>query len=136
MVDVAPTILDLIGLESETVAMEGKSLVGLIEGDSEPPRAAFMSAIDFGMVRTKAWKYRTFQRGGAREELFRIGQDPLERSDAAASHPEVLTRMRQQYSDFVATLERRGGSMPAAGDAPPAMDDATREQLEALGYTE
>ena len=141
MVDLAPTILDFLGLGDRSVSMEGRSLRPLVDGESDEPRIAFYSAIRYEIVRTDRWKYRLEKEnlvdGRPVERLFDISADPMETTDLAAERPDVVAALRAEYAAFAERLARRG--VPAdqgAADAgaPEAIDEATREQLEALGY--
>lgn len=140
LVDFAPTILDYAGLENEIEGMDGVSLRPLIEGRSMAPLTAYFSTIDYGLVRDERWKYRLIKtasaNGEAREQLFDIVADPLESSDLAQLHPEIVERMREQYRDFAFRLSQRrppdGGHVRSRS---PVIDSETRERLEALGYT-
>lgn len=139
LVDLTPTILDLVDLGSVTSGMDGTSLRPLLEGRSMPPLTAFMSGVDFGIARDAKWKYR-FERavpGSAearRELLFDIVADPLEEHDVAADHPQVFERLRGRYQSFARHLAGRSESDGVSGEAPE-IDPELRRRLEALGYT-
>jgi len=141
MVDITPTILDYLGIENAAAAMEGVSLRPLIEGGTTEPLTAFFSTIGYGIVRTERWKYRLEKKPAGSEHpverLFDIAADPMENTDVAALHPEIVRDLRAEWHRFAAGLRSRSpeGASPAATPrASPELDDATREQLEALGY--
>jgi arylsulfatase A-like enzyme len=137
MVDVAPTILEAVGLGEQAADLDGASLRPMLAGDDRTDRTAYLSAPGYGIVRSAEWKLRTWKAGGRPDELYRIDRDPREASNVAEAHPEVAIEMRARWDTFAKRLRERSGSVgvsPAAG--APAIEDATRERLEALGYTE
>lgn len=143
MVDIAPTILDVVGLDSEASSMDGVSLEPLIAGESLAPLTAFYSTIEYGIVRTDRWKYRlekpTGEQTHAVQKLFDIIDDPMESTDLSADHPDVLARLRRDWDDFAARLAVRGIAPNTARTdiaSETEIDEATREQLDALGYIE
>lgn len=137
MVDIAPTLLDLTHLESQAVAMDGRSLLPMVAGVDTAPRAAFISAPRFAVARTAQWKYRRFPRASGSEMLFRIEADPLEAHDVADEEPDALADMRALWAAHAEKLVARATRIydPSAA-RPPEIDAATRQRLEALGYTE
>jgi arylsulfatase len=137
MVDVAPTVLEAVGLGEQAVGLDGAPLQRLLAGEEREERVAFLSAPGYGIVRTEAWKLRTWKAGSRPDELYRLDADPRETSDVASAHPEVARELRARWDAFAARLrERAGPGAPAPAAGAPAVDDATRRQLEALGYTE
>ncbi len=139
LVDLAPTILDLVDLGTASSGMDGRSLRPLLEGRPMAPLTAFMSGIDFGIARDARWKYRLErERPGSpeagRELLFDIVADALEQNDLAARQPQVFERLRGRYREFARKLAERSQSSGVQGDAPE-IDPELRRRLEALGYT-
>lgn len=75
-------------------------------------------------------RYKLVSSTGSPPKLFDLEADPAEREDVAKSHPV-------QLQELVDDLDRIVGDLPAADLAEPAhVDEATREALEQLGYTE
>ena len=62
-------------------------------------------------------------------ELYRLSQDPGERADLAADHPEVAEPLARHLEGW---LSAQGSSAEAESPAP--IDPDTLEQLRALGY--
>ena len=134
-IDLAPTLLDLVGLPIDT-ASQGRSLTPLLLGESmgAEPAHIFMESefgeIHYGWspllgIRVGEWKYIQ----APIPELFHLGDDPHETRNLAASHADVRDELQAQ-------LERVLGEMPALREAsPPATMSATeRRRLAALGY--
>ena len=121
-VDIAPTLLDLAGVDVPP-EMEGASLRkrrrrgGVVSQYAETRYA----------VRTREWKLIWSAPGSI--ELFRMDQDPGERVDVADRHPEVRDALERALERFRA--RRREGAHQ--GD-PVELDPADLRQLEALGY--
>jgi arylsulfatase len=138
MVDLAPTVLDYVGLADEASAMNGSSLRPLIEGSEAGERTAFISSINYGVARTKEWKYRRIKRPFGEhlpgESLFRIAHDPLEQRDVAPQHPERLLALRAHYDAFAQELRQRGRPLPASSEEDLELDPETAERLRGLGY--
>jgi choline-sulfatase len=132
-VDVAPTLLDLLGLPPFEDA-DGVSLRPLLEGRSESldlvgyGESAEMLAL-FGdpmlrFVREGRWKYIH----KARPELYDVEADPAELDDRSTREPERVASLRSRLSEL---LEASSG---APADASVALDPETRAQLQQLGY--
>lgn len=133
LIDVAPTVLDLMGLPALEGA-QGTSLRPVIEspgadpglvgyGESLRPTSTFGSSV-LRFVRHGRWKYIH----KLNPELYDVIADPAELANRAASQPKVVEELRGRLE----TLVRTGPSGP--GDAAVTVDAATAAQLQALGY--
>lgn len=93
-VDVAPTVLDVLGL-APPAEWEGRSLFA----EDRPPRAYFYAANDHYLlgVREGDLKY-VYDASRGRDQLFDLARDPDERENVAAAHPEVCRRLRQRLA--------------------------------------
>lgn len=147
LVDVAPTILDLVGAGSETWEhLAGRSLV---EGDPPAERPVLGETFrpiqqwalyarahpDFDFApfdrRLKSLQVGTLKliasdRGEL--ELYDLAEDPGELTDLVADRPDDVKRLRRLLRDVVPEWTPRGG-----GEAP-SLDAETAEQLRSLGY--
>jgi arylsulfatase A-like enzyme len=136
LIDVVPTVLELLGLPPHDDAM-GRSLVPLLEGtagDATDERLAYAdTVVSGGNWRTVIGRdHQLLVRGGTgKVELYDLRSDPTERVDVAADRPEVVARLREVLEERAAHAARRNTG-PAAGS--PEIDARTRRQLEALGY--
>jgi arylsulfatase A-like enzyme len=132
-IDIAPTILDFLGLPP-LPEVQGTSLRALLVGEApdlrltgygetwEPRRLFGASVLRF--VREGDWKYIH----KVDPQLFDVARDPGEANDLASARPEIVARLR-------ARLERLLSEAPAAPQgAAIAVDAETRSQLTALGY--
>ena len=137
LVDVAPTVLELAGLDAPDA--DGRSLAGVLrEGASAFPDLAqrTLFAHRTGSYKTQRelwaamrgrWKLIEGPRG---RELYDRLEDPGERVDVASEHPELA-------AELAAELERHrnGGARPDP-TREIELDDELFERLEELGYTE
>jgi arylsulfatase A-like enzyme len=151
LIDMYATIAELAGLPLPA-GTRSESLVPLLSG-VRPQRStpyAFHARYFFEdgrhwlAVRDREWKLlartpdrdRSRSRKGAPNwslddpatyyELYRIADDPGEQHDLFEQYPEQVARLQQQLADW--------GDSVAQGPTRPELDDATREELRALGY--
>ena len=134
IVDIAPTVLDALGLEP-TLAGPGTSLWKLLAGSRADREARILVAEGtlYGPELRSAilWPYKLIERP---EDgvllLFDLEQDPLELTDLSASRPELTERLAGE-------LQRRIESS-ARGTRREAVElsDEMVEELRALGYSE
>lgn len=133
-IDVAPTLVRACGLEAEdpadgsgTATFDGRDLwPWLVEPERAWPDRLLFCQWHTGseaelwrnaMVRTSEWKLVQPAGAGApipdgrrRFELYRIADDPFERDDLAAEHPDVVASLSASYAAWFAdvTAERSG----------------------------
>jgi arylsulfatase A-like enzyme len=110
-VDIAPTILDLIGAPSpDDYQFDGVSLRQLLQGDDTIDWPDRMLVTDSQRVRDPIkWKQSAVMSKGWRlvngEELYHIDSDPGQEKDVSAYHPERVKEMRDFYDAWWAELE-------------------------------
>jgi arylsulfatase A-like enzyme len=104
--DVAPTILGFLGIEPPH-PMDGQNLCVLLEGRSPEPRNHF--TLGYGIYsRTRDEQYVMFCRNdGSEAKLFDVLSDPEMHHDSAATDPERVKKMFEEY-----VLADGGGSLP------------------------
>jgi len=94
--DVAPTVLGAIGIE-QPEAMEGQDLTVLLDGSEPAPREHFTAGYH-DHVWARDQSYAMFSRtNGSEAKLFELEKDPEMNRDVAASNPEVVKRMWNEY---------------------------------------
>jgi tetratricopeptide (TPR) repeat protein len=133
MVDVAPTILDMLDLPP-LEDVQGTSLLPLMKGESldldlvgygasiEPHTVFGTSIIRY--VRKGRWKYIH----KVEPELYDLTKDPGELENLSSVHPEIVERLRAELWALIEEAPER------ASGARTAIDTETAAQLEALGY--
>jgi arylsulfatase A-like enzyme len=136
LVDVAPTILDLLGLAPLEV-VQGISLAPAFRGERLPAaRPLFFSwFVDEAVgVRRGQWKYR---RDAGRSALFDLDRDPIEMSKvplSAAARSEWEHAISKYRAESAALRE---AFMPGARvQTAPVITEETERSLRALGYVE
>ncbi len=147
LVDVYPTVLDLLGLEApKDAAFAGKSLAPALRATAPAPEPvtyaeSLVPLLHFGwsdlrVLREGRWKYIQ----APRPELYDLERDPgerknlLARSVAGEAPPgDVASRaaaMRGALGRFLDAERRAGASLTNAAAVPPDL----LEKLGALGY--
>ena len=133
--DIAPTVLDLLGLPLQA-EMQGTSLVPLLEEPSLEWSApalveTYYNRFHFGWaplrsIRTDRVKFIE----APTPELYDLSEDPAELTNLAQSDPHRITEFRTQLQELVGTNE----STDLGRSTAVEIDIETLEKLEALGY--
>jgi arylsulfatase A-like enzyme len=151
LLDIAPTVLDLVGHDAEA-RFEGRSLVPLLRpmtmmarlkawrrgAQSAPPPDVVLQleATGYGfdarehtdgLIREST---KLLMRPGGFDEVYDLAQDPGEKSNHPESAAAMTDALKQDLQAARTDLSERAGV--AVKGAP--LDDATREKLRALGY--
>jgi len=134
LVDIVPTVLDLLGLKVPEW-LEGVSLRTALEGGpaADAERAIYGESLYAGTfgcsplqgIIEGPWKYIL----APRPELFDLGQDPGERANLAGKQPEVAQRLRGRLEAMLTKLETA-----ARPRGPSTVDPEAVKRLESLGY--
>jgi arylsulfatase A-like enzyme len=108
-VDLAPTLLELAGVEAPD-AMQGRSLVPLLEGREAEWRTLFVyenfyeppfETPTLYALRTETWKLVEYPGFPGWTELFQLAEDPHETENLAGSeeHAEILAGLRAELAE-------------------------------------
>jgi arylsulfatase A-like enzyme len=136
-IDVLPTLLELVGLESPR-DIAGRSLVPELRGET-PARAAedgALGELDNNHTRMDSWRtqrYRLFSMKDGSVKLFDLENDPRELTDVAAQNPEVVRDLRAALERAKSRGRERAelfGTARTVTLTPGVQDD-----LQALGYS-
>jgi arylsulfatase A-like enzyme len=143
LVDLLPTVLDLVGLDGAALPLHGRSLVPLIDalgrkGDAEcaavQDAVSYSSADDRRVLGSLFWKeWHALYSQGVEPTLFNLKLDP---DEVHGQRPEpsleqVLLRVAEELHRLDDEVRVRIGP----GSAPSSyVDLRTLENLEALGY--
>lgn len=125
-IDIAPSLLDLLGLPPAP-SFDGRSLLPLFpeEGALEDlPAIAFRDTAAGEVFESLAIRRFKLAEG----KLFDLEEDPWEKRDRAAADPATLAALK---SELQREVSRRPGAAPAA---PVALGEEERERLRSLGY--
>jgi arylsulfatase A-like enzyme/tetratricopeptide (TPR) repeat protein len=132
-VDVAPTVLDLLG-SAGTLPGAGTSLLPLLAGKGGAPgdgySESYYARFHYGWselrgVRTKRWHFIE----SPKAELYDLAADPGESTNLAAREPATVERLRASLSDF-----ERESIATLSATAPVEEDEETLRKLASLGY--
>jgi arylsulfatase A-like enzyme/tetratricopeptide (TPR) repeat protein len=131
-IDLAPTILDLLGVEPAS-GMQGASLVPVIDGTEREDRTAYSESLyaqfHFGwspLTSLTARKYDLIQ--SPKPELFNHVDDPGQLRNLFGAKSSVAETMKEQLDEVVARYGRHDL------EGPKAMDPDTEAKLRSLGY--
>lgn len=126
-VDVAPTILSLVGVDVPSF-MQGRAL---FESDDEwhEDQAVFSQYRRvLYSVRTARWKL--IKRRGAAPKLFDLRFDPRERKDMAKGHRDVVAELSTRLEEW----RRRQPTLKDLERSTAELSEEEEQQLRALGY--
>jgi len=152
LVDVAPTIADLLGVDPADERWSGRSLVPLLRPETRTAAVArddaplFSELVrehgqhEYRSITWHGWKYirhRQINIDKTWEHLFDLGTDPLERKNLAerpdGDAPAQLARLRQQLDEFEARNVETRARLGKAESVE--LSPEKRAELDGLGYT-
>jgi arylsulfatase A-like enzyme/Flp pilus assembly protein TadD len=132
LVDVAPTILTLLGLEPAT-EVDGRSLAPLwdaLPADRPAYTESLATQLDHGWSPLHALRSQRFLYVRApRPELYEIASDPAQRENLLEKQPERAHREIARLGPLLDGLLAEARPLE-----PLPVSEATRERLRALGY--
>ncbi|MFZ1946415.1 MAG: sulfatase-like hydrolase/transferase [bacterium] len=131
LTDLHPTVLEMLGLKQDG-AVDGRSLVPLLEGRQLPPEVAYFESMSAYFayrwsplrgVTFNGWKYIF----APAEELYYLRDDPSESRNLAGENPGKAAEMKAALTD--AAREE-----PQARASQTAVSPEEAQKLRALGY--
>lgn len=124
LVDLMPTVLDLLGQDPATEGLPGRPLFAPPRADRMLYAETLFPRLHFGWSELYSLiDYPFHYIAGPDPELYDLGVDPQE------SH-NLLRENRRQFRAMEAALK----ALPTHFSAPGPVDEETRKQLRALGY--
>jgi arylsulfatase A-like enzyme len=131
VLDIAPTILALLDLESNA-DMRGHNLLEYFDETSRTTSPLLLSESPYGKsVRGTGGKY--IRRGDGQEEFYNLTDDPDETRNLAPLRPEKMKELKGRYDEI--TSEQRQTTI-SIQELEKLASPAVREQLKTLGYIE
>ena len=138
-VDIAPTILDLVG-QGVPERMQGRSLLSTLSDSSDTPSGdrfpaevyteSFYPLLHYGWAPLRALRSEKYKYIEApNPELFDLQTDPGESDNRVADQERVGRGMANSLVELADRLEQG-----ASESAVPDLDEQTLAQLRALGY--
>lgn len=128
-VDLLPTVAECLDLQTP-VGVQGTSFLTALQGEEGVRPVAYFdtpSGLQRGVLRD-GWKLVESTGPGIRR-LYNLDDDPHERSDVAAEHPEQVELLA---AELVSHYEENKTGL-VVGESTP-VQDTVRQALEALGY--
>lgn len=109
IVDIFPTIIELLGLEPLNSKIDGTSLVPLISNKHLDEKPIFIQSMphiaenqkNYVGIRTSKFKYVQEKNNNQNFELFDLIDDPLEQYDVAKDNPDVVSEMENILQGFL-----------------------------------
>lgn len=150
LLDLTPTLLELLGIEYDASVFQGRSLVPWISGAETRDRPVYAEGLmgkwgpdsltDQARLQSvlRVGDYKIYGRelkGSELFELFDIGADPGETTRVSQTQPEALADMRARLE----VVRKANAAFRAAHGYQAAEldhDDALVEELRALGYVQ
>lgn len=135
IIDVMPTVLDLLGLDIPP-HLQGVSLLSLASGQEEDLDLAAYSESryprnHYGWSELRSLRTSMFHFISApHPELYDLRVDPLEEKNLAPQRPEAVRQFSAQIDEIVALHTDEGAEDKGSAD----LDPETQAQLAALGY--
>ena len=140
LIDTAPTILDLLGMEPKQDA-QGISLVPLLDGTADDLGIAAYSETLIPLFELQFYPPRALRKAGWKyihaptPELYDLTADPGEKTNVAEKNPDLVTSMREELFTLLTgapTLPEAGGVNSAMSEDPTgATSEAALLQFEA-----
>ncbi len=134
-IDVMPTVFEALGL-GRAFPFQGRSLFPVIEGKSqfEKDRVLIAEQNTRMRVRRGDWTCIFSRTGVPKEELYNLADDPEQRNDVASQNPDKVKELKQVYAKMLDSSKELSAKFILGHTSRPELDEATKEQLEALGY--
>jgi choline-sulfatase len=128
--DIAPTLLNALGVREEGFPGQGASLLPLLAGKWEGPRVTYLESLvpylkygwcELRGARTDRWTYIR----APEPELYNLASDPAEAKNVYSKHPEIAKRLEAWCAHLA------GNEVDLK---PQQLDEETIEKLRSLGY--
>lgn len=144
-VDLAPTILDLLGMDAAGRSIQGHSLLPLITGDNRQVHHAIFARAAGSprsyLVRSQDWALILYE-GAKLRALYDLRTDPRETRNAIDEQPKVAVQMVDTFREFAIAQTARPLQFvdpsyrprPRPKPRQRSLDDEMRRDLKALGY--
>ena len=132
LLDVAPTLLDLVGANVTGDRFDGRSLLELLKGGSLEARGSLGGSIAYGVPKlswtTEKWRLIVAIGGEEPPMLFDRVADPQEHKNLAAVRPDAVAALRKEMKVAIGAIAKRQGRQMER------LDDGMPERLRAVGY--
>ncbi len=118
LIDLMPTCLEMAGGEIDPEETAGKSFVSLLKGGKwSREKPLFFQYMDNRAIRTSEWTLAEVD--GAGWELFDVRMDPLEVTDLATDHPDVVADLDRRWLEWWKNQSGEVGYTPVSTATGP-----------------
>jgi arylsulfatase A-like enzyme len=134
-IDLAPTILDLCGIEYDETQFDGESLINLLEHDKWEKKSVYSEFVRkkenrfYASLRNDRYKL-VWDAAENYFSLFDLKNDIAEKEDQSQKFPEITDQMKKEMLD----LTGRKTFPDLRPKIIDKLDKDTEEQMRALGY--
>jgi len=129
-IDVLPTILGLIGSQTDVLEIDGESIMPLLKNERIRDRVFMEHTSGQRAVRTDEWKLLDdeWARRLHRElELYNVKEDPMEAINLAQAEKEEAQELRESLREWVRTNLKEGEPDPAIYEDQRELNTRTLE---------
>ena len=135
LVDITPTVLDYVGLDS-SAEFRGVSLRGCVEGEATENRDIYFESLagslNYGWAELRGVRYGDWKLIDSNTpELFNLADDPGELNNLAELEVQRVEDLRASLSDLRQSLDGETAAQPFYDAIPDPEDEAF---LASLGY--
>ncbi|MDT8391268.1 MAG: sulfatase [Lentisphaeria bacterium] len=139
-IDVAPTLLDLAGVPAP-VSMQGRSMVPLLEGETDGWRASFLYEYWMDLtdrvprmlgVRTEGWKLIRYPDIDDIDEMYDLKNDPYEMTNLALD-PNYAGKRERLSLELDRLMKETGYGAKPIPQSPVVRRLAAREKRQTVG---
>lgn len=136
LLDVMPTIFELLGIESEPGLFQGKSLMPLIRDQRAFDKSRPLISEERGRVRVRIRDLALIFSldGKTHEELYNLKIDPHELQNIAKVNRKLVEQLKAAYFQMLTTSKDLSARFILEAGKKPNWSEETAEQLKALGY--
>jgi arylsulfatase A-like enzyme len=131
-IDILPTLLDFLGIETGGLALDGTSLRPVMDGSESTERVTYSSEQALRGVSNTRFKL-IFDLKSNQVSLFDLERDPAEAVDVSA---DERTQLEEMSDDLFSWLAETEGISEEARRRAVGVARETEEHLRAIGYIE
>jgi arylsulfatase A-like enzyme len=136
LIDIMPTIFNLLGIQQTPYPFQGKSLLSLIREPRNFDKKRPLISEERGRIRIRIEDFALsfFPEGEAHEELFNLRTDPKEMNDISDQNPKTVAYLKDRYLQMKNNSKSLSAQFILDPRKKPEVSEETIEQLKALGY--